>query len=88
MKNRTIRILRVNQLKSVNGKGHDLFVQKHRVARVGGLGEDNFSYYLYDQSKEDFVVRHILRLAKCRARAANEFVAFSADDSENQLLVA
>ena len=88
MRNRIVRIQRVNQLRSLNCKGHDYLISNRRVARVGGLGADNFSYYLYDESQNDAVVRHILRLAKCRARDFNEFVAFSADDSENQLLVA
>jgi len=85
MRSCIVSIERVADLGSLHGKGHDYFVNRRRVARIGGMGADQFTYYLFDKLHNDAVVRHILRLAKCRARDFNEFVAFTCTDSENRL---
>ena len=63
-----VRIQRIDRLSSVVGKGHDVLVGNRRIARVVGLGENDFKYYLYDESQNDRVVQHIRRLAEQRRR--------------------
>ena len=78
---KTIRIQRVNQLSSIY-KGHDvLSKQNRRIARVGCIGENDFSYYLYDESEEDHVIGHIHKLAKSLAKTFADPICFLDDET-------
>jgi hypothetical protein len=79
---KTVFIHRVNQLSSVICKGHDVLgKQNRRIARVAGLGEDDFSYYLYDESEKDHVIGHIRRLATSRAKVYADPICFLHDET-------
>lgn len=66
--------LKINAVRTMNAAsikklaGHDLYDNaRHLIARIGGLGERDFTYYLYDESQQARVLNHIKRLAKGRA---------------------
>ena len=75
-----IRIERVGNLSSVICKGHDVYQQNRRIARVEGIGENDFFYYLFDESAKNHVLDHIRHLAKDRARTHYDPLMFFYDD--------
>ena len=79
MKKLVINVVRAQSAESIKKlAGHDLYDNtRHRIARVAGLGEKNFTYYLYDESKQARVLDHITRLAKGRSRMPVELFALT-----------
>ena len=82
-----MRIQRIDRLCAVMSKGHDVLVGNHRIARVVGLGDDDFGCYLYDDSQANKVVQHICRLAAQRRKVYADAVCWD-DSFESGPLVA
>lgn len=80
MKSDIIRIQRVGKLSSVICKGHDVYEQNRRVARVEGIGENDFFFYLFEESAKNQVLEHIRHLARCRAKTHYDPLMFFYDD--------
>ena len=84
---KNISFQRVFNLSSITSKGHDVYdnLTHQRIARVGGIGEDEFTYYLYDESKEEKVLRHLTKLAKDRAKTHYDILCFPQEQASDYL---
>ena len=87
MQNRNLRIQRVTRLSVVN-KRHSVYDKDHVIACVSCIGNHDYSYVLYDESKEERVQTFIRRLDKQRSKTYACEVYYGIDPSEIWPLVA